>query len=342
MSMNVATLAHNTALRLRLLEVQSEMNQTQMEVSTGKKSDIFSGLRSDTRTSISLSVTKSTTEIYKQNINVAKTRTDTMQTVLKRINDIAVELKNAAIEASSVPVTATGSSTAVTKQLAQERLREIASLLNTEVDGRYLFSGFDITNPPMIDPGAIGSAGTPLDDIAALAPALDTTAASGTTRYTNITNYLNTVANYYTGDTSATNATTVRIDDGTDITYGVRGDDTAIRTVLRGIYALATTDLTTAGEGGYRQILQLSMNDLDAGQAQVTQVSAVLGVRQATMDETYERHSNFLVTLAAQLSDVEDVDAAESLSRMTLLQTNLEASYRLLATTRSLTLSSFL
>jgi flagellar hook-associated protein 3 FlgL len=341
MSMNVATLAHNTALRLRLLEVQSEMNLTQMQVSTGKKSDIFSGLRSEARTSISLSVTQSTTQVYKQNINIAKTRTDTMQTVLKRINDIAVEIKNAAIEASSVPVTATGSSTAVVKQLAQERLREISSLLNTEVDGRYLFSGFDISNPPMIDPGAIGTAGTPLDDVAALAPALTTT-ASGTARYAAITTYLGTVANYYTGDTVATNQTTVRIDDGTDIAYGVRGDDTSIQTVLRGIYAMATTDLTTTSEAGYRQILNLAMTDLDAGQAQVTQVSAVLGVQQSTMDEAYERHSNFLVTLASQISDVEDVDAAESLSRMTLLQTNLEASYRLLASTKDLTLASFL
>lgn len=341
MSMNVATNAHNTALRLRLLEVQAEMTKTQIQVSTGKKSDLYSGLRSDTRTSISLTVSKSTTETYKQNINVARTRTDTMQTVLKRINDIAVELKNAAIEASSVPVTATGTSTQVTKLLAQERLREIASLLNTEVDGRYLFSGFEIDTPPMINPGAIGTAGTPLDDVAALAPPLDNTAASGTTRYTNITTYLNTIANYYTGDVGA-GQVAVRIDDGTDVAYGVRGDDSSIRTVMRGIYALATTDLTTAGEGGYRQILDLAMDDLDAGQAQVTQVSAVLGVRQATMDETFERHSNFLVTLTGQISDVEDVDAAESLSRMTLLQTNLEASYRLLASTRDLTLASFL
>ncbi len=248
MSMNVATLAHNTALRLRLLEVQSEMNLTQMQVSTGKKSDVFSGLRSETRTSISLSVTQSTTQIYKQNINIAKTRTDTMQTVLKRINDIAVEIKNAAIEASSVPVTATGSSTVVVKTAGAGTSARNRLPLNTEVDGRYLFSGFDISNPPMIDPGAIGTVGTPLDDVAALAAGADhrglghdalcrhhrpISAPSPTT--TPVTPV-------------ATNQATVRIDDGTDINYGVRGDDASIQTVLRGIYAMATTDLTTTSE----------------------------------------------------------------------------------------------
>ncbi|HEX2114000.1 MAG TPA: hypothetical protein VHM01_06310, partial [Alphaproteobacteria bacterium] len=146
--------------------------RTQIQVSTGKKTDVYSGLRTEARTSISLNNTKATVETYKQTIAATKARMDTMESVLKRISDICVEVRNTALQVQGAEATPTGATSAALKSLAQNRLKEITTLLNTAVDGRHLFAGLEIATAPMIDPGAVGSAGTPLDTVATTAPAL--------------------------------------------------------------------------------------------------------------------------------------------------------------------------
>jgi len=58
--------------------------------------------------------------------------------------------------------------------------------------------------------------------------------------------------------------------------------------------------------------------------------------------ELTTRQENFLVTLDVQLGGVEDVDMGSAVSRLTFTQTTLEASYRMMAAMRSLSLTNFL
>jgi flagellar hook-associated protein 3 FlgL len=411
---NIATVTQNQLMRARILEVQSEMSRAQIQVSTGKKTDVYSGLRSDARSSISLNAAKATIDTYRQTIASIKVRTQTMESVFNRIGDIAVEVRNTVLQVMGLSATPTGSSSAALKSLAQNRLKEISSLLNTEVDGRFLFSGLQLGTTPMIDPGAVGTAGTPLDTVATGAPALANTTASGQDFYNRIAGNTGTttavaaigattinvsgppsgvqvgsefkfaghatvytvtgvgagtitiagpgltaaVASgeavtyygyvdaqrpslYYQGDTTGAQISS-RIDDGFDLQYGVRGDDTAFATIMRALYAVATTDLTTANEAGHRELSRLAMADLQTGFDEMQELMGVLGVQQNTMEQTDKRHADFSIIVQSQIVNVEDVDAAESLSRLQLLQTNLEASFRLLASTRDLTLVTFL
>lgn len=415
MTTNISTLTQNQIIRARILDIQNDLSRAQIQAATGKKTDIFSGLRSDARTSISLNNVKATVNAYQQTISLTKARTDTMQAAFKRISDIAVEIRTTVLQIAGVTPTANGSASATLKSLAQNRLKEIASILNTEVDGRHIFAGFNLDASPMIDVGAIGTIGTPLDTVATGAPALGATSTSGDARYNRIAGATDTttaaaaagattinvagpaagiqagmqvkfaghstlytiasvsagqitiggpgltsaVANgealnyvgyidtlnpslYYQGDTTAGAQVSARIDDGFDLAYGVRADDPSIATILRSIYAVATSDLTTSNEAGYRQMSTRALDELQTGFDQLQQVIGVLGVQQSTLDQTNQRHTDFQIMLADQISDVEDVDAADAISRMQLLQNNLQASYQLIASTRSLTLVQFL
>ena len=67
----------------------------------------------------------------------------------------------------------------------------------------------------------------------------------------------------------------------------------------------------------------------------------ILGVRQNTIDQTETRHSNFLLILANQIVNVEDVDAADAMTQLTLLETNLQTSFQLIAGTRDLSLVNY-
>jgi flagellar hook-associated protein 3 FlgL len=413
-STSLATLTQNQIIRARILEIQNDMMRTQIQVSTGKKTDVYSGLRTDARTSISLNNTKATVQTYQQTIATTKSRINTMEAVLLRISDIAVEVRNTALQIQGAEATDTGATSAALKSLAQNRLKEIATLLNAEVDGRHLFGGERIDLPPMIDPGAVGSAGTPLDTVATTAPALTNSAASGQERYVAIagarltasaataagatviplstapngivagtqlrfeghtTTYTvtavgpgnqvtigtpltdavaigetasfigivdeNAPAFYYQGDLTGAQIS-ARIDDGFDLQYGIRGDDRAFATIMGALYALATSDLTTTTDAGYRELARMAMNDIDDGFDQLQELIGVLGVRQNTIEQTEKRHTDFLITLQQQIVDVEDVDPADALTRLALLQTNLEASFKLIATSSSLSLVNFL
>lgn len=67
-----------------------------------------------------------------------------------------------------------------------------------------------------------------------------------------------------------------------------------------------------------------------------------LGVKQTQLQELTTRQKDFMTTLDIQIGDVEDVDMAEAISRLTFTQTSLEASYRMLSATRDMSLANFL
>jgi flagellin-like hook-associated protein FlgL len=134
----------------------------------------------------------------------------------------------------------------------------------------------------------------------------------------------------------------VRIDNGIDLKYGIRADNPAIRKVLDALFALATTDLNTTTVTGYREIARLAADDLSVGRSMVTDLSAELGVKENVLDTTEQRHNDFLVVTETQIDRVENVDMADAVSRLTQTQTNLEASFKLLASIRNLSLANYI
>jgi len=134
----------------------------------------------------------------------------------------------------------------------------------------------------------------------------------------------------------------VRIDNGINLEYGVRADNPAIRKMLDALFALATTDLDTTDVAGFREIARLAADDLNTSRGMLSDLSADLGVKENVLDTTETRHSDFIVVTETQIDKVENVDMADAVSRLTQTQTNLEASYKLLASIRSLSLANFI
>jgi flagellar hook-associated protein 3 FlgL len=342
--MNVSTLTQNEFLRSRILELQNRLIDTQAQVSSGKKSQVYGGLGFDAPTSVNLNNAKATTDTYLKTISTTKMRTATISQVLDRITDIASEMRASALQVMTPGGLPTPAGSAAIKAQATARLKEVTSLLNTQIDGVYLFGGRATNAPPMTNVGDIGTVGTPLDNVAALnvGTPLNTTAASGDARYTAIGTLL-TGSNFnYTGDTGPNATLTARVDEGLDIDYGYTGDNPAFQEVLRGLYALATTDLTTATDDGWRRVVELSTGDFAQAQRDVAGLSADLGVKQSGITQIETRHTDFASTLLIQLTSIEDVDTAEAMSKLSLQQNNLEVTYKVLASMKDLTLAKML
>ena len=67
-----------------------------------------------------------------------------------------------------------------------------------------------------------------------------------------------------------------------------------------------------------------------------------LGAAEQRLDAARERHQDVAVVLRAQLASIEEVDMVETLTRLQATQTQLEASYRAIASAEELTLARFL
>jgi flagellar hook-associated protein 3 FlgL len=349
--MNISTLARNEFLRTQMLDVQRKMAKTQDQISSGMKSSVYSGLGLDARASLNLNNVKQTTEAYVANINTTTPRMKIAEQAIGRIFDIAVEMRSKAVGATTEAGLPLATGNGALKSLARLRLHEVISLLNTQVDGMYLFAGQDTGAPPMTNAGKVGDAGTPLDNVALidLTDPLDNTdpTTSGADRYAAITAHLDAPGvgigeYYYEGDTSVGTTLTARIDEGFDLDYGIRADNTNIKSILRSLYAMATTDLTPTTEAGFRQVAGQAEVDLDTGLRGLNIARADLGVQQQIMQEMSTRHDNFLTLVKIQIGQVQDQDMAEAIGRFNLLQTNLQTSFQVMASLRDLTLVNFL
>ena len=146
---NVGTFAQNEFMRMRLTETQAEFNKLQGQVSSGKKSQNYSGLREDARLSLSLRITRSSTEAFQQANVVTRTRMEQTQTVFERLKDIANSVRNSAFPVmSSANISPTQGNAALRAQ-ASAALQEVTHLINTQLDGFYLFAGRMADAPPM-------------------------------------------------------------------------------------------------------------------------------------------------------------------------------------------------
>jgi flagellar hook-associated protein 3 FlgL len=134
----------------------------------------------------------------------------------------------------------------------------------------------------------------------------------------------------------------VQVDNALSVQYGIRADDPAFRTVLGAIFSLATTNLNTTTQAGFRQLAARAAADLQTGSSQVTTLAANLGVKQQSLDSTQQRLNDFTTTLQTQLSNLNDVDMASAVSQLTQTQTQLEASFKLLSTLKDLSLANYL
>ncbi|GAB5388716.1 MAG: hypothetical protein Alpg2KO_16840 [Alphaproteobacteria bacterium] len=327
--MRISNAGMNQIFQSDLGAVRTQIADLQRQISSGKKSETHAGLGPDIRLSLDLRARISSIETYDRNINRAQFRLNTADAALTRIGEIAQEMRDDALS------TLNGGDPNM--ELFQTRARaavnEVTQLMNTRVDGRYIFSGIDTDTEPMSDTGPLFTAVQGF-----VAGYTDATAAAD---YANVQAHFTTTTNYYQGDTSATVQTT-RIDENYDLEYSTRADDAGIQQVLAGIYALSELDYDATNADGFETIINAIATDLAAGSVNVNNEVARLGDLNSMMDDLTVRHEAMDLILQTEISNVEDVDVAEAILELQTLQTQLEASYNTIGSMRNLSLTRFI
>ncbi|OYW08230.1 MAG: hypothetical protein B7Z53_05100 [Rhodospirillales bacterium 12-71-4] len=115
------------------------------------------------------------------------------------------------------------------------------------------------------------------------------------------------------------------------------------RDLLYGLSVLANLGPEqAANRDDFTQVVQGAIGALRAGLAGVTEEAGALGTTEKRLAESRRHHEEVGQQIEQQVSGLEDVDLAETITRLQGTQAQLEASYRVLAMLGDLSLTKFL
>ena len=303
---HISTFANNTSLFNGTFRLQSNYATVQLQASSGLKSaNSYEGIASDSQTLIGLNAQVATLNAQTNNIKNAQGIMNVMQSTTSSMSDLLD--RTAAVLSSVLGLADASSSIAanITEQMTAFRT-QMASLLNTQVGGRYIFGG-SVQDQPVVN----------LND-----PAYNTATPSLTVPD----------SNYYQGDNAAQ---TVRATDNLQLSYGVMGDNPAFEKALRAMnVALANPSDVTVLANCYTLV-----KEAIAGVADIT---GGLNTKTTLLSNELSYQSAAAGYLDDTISNLRDADVAAATVQATQIETQLQSSFSILSKVLNLRLSDYL
>lgn len=185
----------------------------------------------------------------------------------------------------------------------QHLLEQAVSDLNIDFNGRHLFSGSRTDTPPVaLDPGFAGLGGP--DDT------------------------------YYQGDAVVL---TVRADTNREVAYGMTADRPGFHELIGALRAALAGDAADD-----RALLESALQLVDAALPKVADYRSEVGAAHAALDEINRGYDDAEVYLQRQISDIENVDLTEAITRLSQDQMVIESAMATIARLNQVTLANFL
>lgn len=371
MTLNISDVAQQTYLKSILGQVRNDMLTTQNQISSGKRASLFNDLGGvDSLRSLSLRSDRTKIDAYKDNITSVQTRVTVMDSALVDLShnatDLVAQMQLPTQNTNTAPAGLAGFSA-----VAQQQLETQFDRMNTQVDGRYVFAG-GLTQTAPIDTTQMNTF------LANVQTALTTYNGTGQTA-ADVQNLETTVRNSipwggvntsppmatqaaawaanYAALNAPTNTVKAQVDDQTSVDYTVKATDEGFVDTVVGYAITSQLQYGAAGQtdAGFwnvynRQLQLMRGTDQTAtggakspgGADQLTALDAKLGVLQKSLDSTTTNHDKTIGTLETFIGQVEDTDVADALTRLNSLQSQLTASYKVMAQLQSLSLINFL
>ena len=335
--------------------VHQQLDTLTEQVSTGKVSSTYAGLGSHAGTSLNLNPQLTSLQTYQNNIDQATGTMGVTQSAMTQLQQIAAtfvsDIPNLnGLNPSEVDSIATQANSA---------LQQVAGLLNTQDGSTYVFSGQDSSNPPIPSGDNILSSGfyTQINAAVAGLSANGATATAAATLATASSNAAGTspFSAYLSQPASAISAPVVQTGDGSTVQTGLlasansaavsSGTSTTgsyMRDLMRSLATLGSLSSSQVNDSGFGSLVHDIGTSLNGVVGAMATDTGVLGNTQSSLTKTQTQLSDTATALTGQLSSIQDVDMAAALSTLTSMQTQLQASYRMITTENSLSLINFL
>lgn len=303
MTTRVANLAQHELTLTHILDAQRRLNTGQLQLSSGLKSEDYTGVASDVRRLVNVKSAYVRASQYMENNKLVDQRLQIMESSVSQIFDVLSEFKTLLVNG----LNANNSADLAMPLQAQSMLDEITALLNVQDDGRYLFSGNRTDTAPVDQSGLPGSYTVPTAD----------GDASG----------------YYQGDSTLMS---VRADVNFTVTYGVTADEAGFERAIRALHEIVI------GPPNDRATMEDALGVVSQAIKDVSDIRTRIGASRAAIENVNKRLDEFRLYSEKTISDIENVDITEVITRMNSDQVAVEASFTTLARLSQLTLTRFL
>jgi len=344
-------------INLNATQLRDRITVLGEQVSTGRKGKTYAAVGVDAPKAMDLRAEIGRRETYQTTINQTLSKIRVSQDVLDRIGTIAQKFT-----ANTARLLGAARPEEIQIQAAQAEaaMVEVANLLNEQLNGEYLFGGSDSRNPPIPTPQTIATSGMGAaikTQVGALNGS-NVTAVLADTKSLAQSNAVGTTpfSVFLSTGPGATEArTNILGNDNDRVAYGIHANRNAAivstgettgswaRDLLRGLASIAglTPDKAQLGND-YTTFVTTVRKGLESAVDALALERGSLGLTETRLQGMASFHESVSTSLTLQLSNLEEVDMAKTITSFQTTQSQLEASYRALAISQQLSLTRFL
>ncbi len=302
----VSTYAQSQTLLASSMRRQTDLFQTQNQVSTGKKATVYACYAPQVSGLVSARAAKAAADSHVSVNKQLTTKLDLASQQLTRLLEAAQSAKQSVLTA-----VANGQADGAVTALEADTQTAIDAL-NAEFDGQFLFGGARGTQKPVT-----------VQSLAGLASLASPAAA-------------------FQNDTVKAS---MEVSEGVDLRYGQLADEIAapLFASLQRIGQLnAATPLTGKLTSAQETALTAEISALDSAIRQIVDQQAQLGIAAKKVEDYTNDAQTRADNLDIFISDIEDVNMAEALTRLNNDRTALEASYKVTGELSKLSLLNYI
>lgn len=343
----VSSQAISTALRYSLVRMQTDLQKAQKEVVTGKAAD--TGLVLGSRTGQAVSLTRDVQRLNGiiDSNGLVSARLDATQKALGQISKLAESFRTAL----TAGLSGTASSELITTD-ATATIEALTGILNSSLNGEYLFAGINTDVRPINDYAASGAANKAAFDAAFLAEfgfpqddpqATNIPAADMQAFLDNQVDPLFMSGAWNADWSSATDDRIVsRIALHETAETSVSANNEGVRKLMMAatsVYELLQAPLNSSAR---ETVIQKAMSLVSEAISNLTTTQGQVGLVQSRVTAASERLSIQVDLFTLNVNDMEGVDPYEASTRISSLLTQIETAYSLTARIQQLSLLRFL
>jgi flagellar hook-associated protein 3 FlgL len=344
----ISTSAISEATRVSLIKLQTQLATAQKEVSTGRYADMGVSLGYKTGQTVSLRQEQNRLTTITETNSVVATRLDSTQSALTSLVGDAQNFLGQLLGARDAP---TGPQ--VVQKQAQTSLSAFADMLNTSIDGAYLFAGINADvkpisqydqTPPSPAKQAVDNAFFATFGITQSDPAVANISASA------MQNFLDTTfAGLFQDPAWTTNWSSAsdqnirsRISTSELIETSTNTNESAFRQLAQAYTMVADLGTQNLNQGAFQAVVDTATKIAAQGIQGLTELQSNLGTAQQRVEDANGRMSIQKDILTNHISSMEDVDPYEASTRVNTLMTQIETAYAMTARIQQLSLLNYL
>lgn len=341
----ISTFLMNMQSRRMVANTQSEMHRAGTELATGLHADVHRELGSRSAQTISLRNLRSQNEEYVTSNKLLSNRLEIMADSLVRTREGISDAVNLAVQNKTSKTPTVGA----LRQTAEAALYEVVQSLNITMDGANIFSGINSEAKALTemheDIGGLGQ--TPMELLGSIIGGAPTDAADAAAKIADIDAFFdnanpppgpNFEGSLYNGTPLIDGAgdpnprVRAQLDGNGVVDYGIQANDDGFRNVLKGLYMMAAVDVSTIDDpDAYAAYMDHAVNAIDSGVRGVQDAESKLGAQQQMVDRVLNRQIDQDTILNNRILAFEHVDPYDAQVRVTMLETQLQATYNVTA-----------